>query len=64
MFIEVNGIAYNLYSIAVVKKLDIENGKDIIDYCIEYKSNSGGTLLEKFETEQARNTKYTTILSK
>ena len=50
MFIEVNGIAYNLYSIAVVKKLELENGKDGIDYCIEYKSNSGGTLLEKFET--------------
>lgn len=64
MFIEVNGIAYNLYSIAVVKKLDIENGKDGIDYCIEYKSNSGGTLLEKFETEQARNAKYDSIVNK
>lgn len=63
MFVEINGTAYNLYSIAIIKKVDFMTDKET-EYAIEYKSNSGGVLVEKFVSQAERDTKYTELLSK
>lgn len=61
MFIKINNVYYNINHITKISTFEYEDG-DIVCYNIEYKALSGGTLIEKFETEEARTNKINSII--
>lgn len=68
MFILINNIPYNSFSIASFAKQTrvITNnlGNDTYVYVIVYELNNGNVLVEEFSTELERNTKYNDLLNR
>lgn len=67
MFIEINGIRYNIYSIcSFVKRTEIinDNQNSITKYYIVYELNNTTGLLEEFKDEESLNAKYDILIEK
>ena len=67
MFIEINHVQYNIYSIssfkAVDKKLENGDGTYTDAFFIYYMTNQGYELEERFESAELRDTRYNFLKS-
>ena len=67
MFIEINGIRYNMNSVCsfVKRRETIDDGQtSITKYYIVYELNNGTGLLEEFSSEELMNDRYDFLVEK